>query len=100
MIGLPHTVRIFLHTAAVNLRKSFDGLSGLVSQAFPEEDLLSGHLFLFLNGRRDRIKMLHWDADGLVIWYKKLVPDCTRLSSFTRNRGDTHNLAGRPLAAG
>lgn len=72
MIGLPHTVRIFLHTDAVDLRKSFDGLSGLVSQAFPEEDLLSGHLFLFLNGRRDRIKMLHWDADGLVIWYKRL----------------------------
>ena len=72
MIGLPHTVRIFLHTAAVDLRKSFDGLSGIVSQAFPEQDLLSGHLFLFLNGRRDRIKMLHWDADGLVIWYKRL----------------------------
>jgi transposase len=65
-------VRIFLHTGAVDLRKSFDGLSGLVSQAFPQEDLLSGHLFLFLNGRRDRIKMLHWDADGLVIWYKRL----------------------------
>jgi transposase len=72
VIGLPHTVRIFLHTGAVDLRKSFDGLSGLVSQAFPEEDLLSGHLFLFLNSRRDRIKMLHWDADGLVIWYKRL----------------------------
>ncbi|MBV8917705.1 IS66 family insertion sequence element accessory protein TnpB [Bradyrhizobium sp.] len=72
MLNFPHTVRIFLHTEAVDLRKSFDGLSGLVSQAFPEEDLLSGHLFLFLNGRRDRIKMLHWDADGLVIWYKRL----------------------------
>lgn len=72
MLSLPHTVRIFLHTGAVDLRKSFDGLSGLVSQAFPEHDLLSGHLFLFLNGRRDRIKMLHWDADGLVIWYKRL----------------------------
>ena len=72
MIGFPHTVRIFLHTGTVDLRKSFDGLSGIVSQAFPEQDLLSGHLFLFLNGRRDRIKMLHWDADGLVIWYKRL----------------------------
>ena len=72
MLSFPHTVRIVLHTDAVDLRKSFDGLSGLVSQAFPEQDLLSGHLFLFLNGRRDRIKMLHWDADGLVIWYKRL----------------------------
>lgn len=72
MLSFPHTVRIFLHTGAVDLRKGFEGLSGLVSQAFPEEDLPSGHLFLFLNRRRDRIKMLHWDADGLVIWYKRL----------------------------
>lgn len=72
MLTVPHTVRIFLHADAVDLRKGFDGLAGLVSQAFPHEDLLSGHLFLFLNGRRDRIKILHWDADGLVIWYKRL----------------------------
>jgi len=72
MLSFPQTVRIFLHADAVDLRKGFDGLSGLVSQAFPEQDLLSGHLFLFLNGRRDRIKMLYWDADGLVIWYKRL----------------------------
>ena len=72
MLTFPQAVRIFLHVEAVDLRKSFDGLSGLVSQAFPKEDLLSGHLFLFLNKRRDRIKILHWDADGLVIWYKRL----------------------------
>ena len=72
MLTLPQTVRIFLHVQSMDLRKSFDGLSGLVSQAFPREDLLSGHLFLFLNRRRDRIKILHWDADGLVIWYKRL----------------------------
>ncbi len=72
MLNFPQAVRIFLHVGAVDLRKSFDGLSGLVSQAFPEQELLSGHLFLFLNRRRDRIKILHWDADGLVIWYKRL----------------------------
>jgi transposase len=72
MLTFPQAVRIFLHVRAVDLRKSFDGLSGLVSQAFPEQELLSGHLFLFLNKRRDRIKILHWDADGLVIWYKRL----------------------------
>ena len=72
MLTVPHTVRVFLHAEAVDLRKSFDGLSGLVTQAFPEENLLSGHLFLFLNKRRDRIKIMYWDADGLVIWYKRL----------------------------
>jgi transposase len=72
VLTVPHTVRVFLHAEAVDLRKSFDGLSGLVTQAFPEENLLSGHLFLFVNKRRDRIKILYWDADGLVIWYKRL----------------------------
>jgi transposase len=87
MLSVPHTVRIFLHTEAVDLRKSFDGLSGLVSQAFPKEDLLSGHLFLFLNRRRDRIKILHWDADGLVIWYKRLEAGSFEIPGTTETGG-------------
>ncbi|SIN83607.1 IS66 Orf2 like protein [Singulisphaera sp. GP187] len=72
MLSVPHTVRILLHADSVDLRKSFDGLSGIVSQAFPQEELLSGHLFLFLNRRRDRIKILYWNVDGLAIWYYRL----------------------------
>lgn len=72
MLTFPRSVRIYLHAGAVDLRKSFDGLSGLVAQAFPNEDLLSGHLFLFLNKRRDRIKILYFERDGLVVWYKRL----------------------------
>lgn len=67
----PAAVRVFLCTRPTDMRQSFDGLVGMVHQ-FLGQDPLSGHLFLFLNGRRDRIKMLHWDADGLVIWYKRL----------------------------
>lgn len=87
MLSVPHTVRILLHSEAVDLRKSFDGLSGLVSQAFPKEDLLSGHLFLFLNKRRDRIKILHWDADGLVIWYKRLEAGSFEIPGTTETGG-------------
>jgi transposase len=87
MLTFPHAVRIFLHTEAVDLRKSFDGLSGLVSQAFPDEDLLSGHLFLFLNRRRDRIKILHWDADGLAIWYKRLEAGSFEIPGTTATGG-------------
>ncbi len=71
MIMLSCAVRAFLCTRAVDLRKSFDGLSGLVQECFDQE-LLTGHLFLFLNRRRDRIKILYFDRDGLAIWYKRL----------------------------
>jgi transposase len=71
MILLPSAVRIFLCTRPTDLRKSFDGLSGLVQECFGQ-DLLTGHLFLFLNRRRDRIKILYFDRDGLAIWYKRL----------------------------
>jgi len=65
------TARIYLHGKAVDMRKSFEGLGGLVEAAFPGE-LLTGSVFVFINGRRDKIKLLHWDVDGFVIWYKRL----------------------------
>ena len=68
---LSAAVRVFLCTRSTDMRKSFDGLSGLVQECFAQ-DLLTGHLFLFLNRRRDRIKILFFDRDGLVIWYKRL----------------------------
>lgn len=71
MMSLPAHTRVSLCTAAVDLRKSFDGLCGLVESVF-QENVLDGHLFLFLNKRRDRIKALWWDRDGLVIFYKRL----------------------------
>ena len=68
---LSAAVRVFLCTRPTDLRKGFDGLSGLVQECF-SQDVLTGHLFLFLNRRRDRIKVLYFDRDGLVIWYKRL----------------------------
>jgi transposase len=53
------------------MRKSFEGLSTLVDAAFPGK-LLTGALFLFLNRRRNLIKILVWDGDGFAIWYKRL----------------------------
>jgi transposase len=71
MINLPHPVRVFLHTGPTDLRKGFDALAGLVTTAF-SQDPTCGHLFLFVNRRRDRLKILYWDRDGLAIWYKRL----------------------------
>lgn len=75
MLNLPTQARVFLCTAPVDLRKSFDGLSGLVESVF-QGNVLDGHLFLFVNKRRDRIKALWWDRDGLIIWYKRLEAGC------------------------
>jgi len=54
-----------------DMRKSFDGLSGIIRGTFGE-DPSDGSLFLFVNKRRDRIKALWWDGDGYVLWYKRL----------------------------
>lgn len=71
MLNLTANVQIYLCTAPTDMRKSFDGLSALVASAM-NKDVLSGHLFLFLNRRRDRIKLMWWDRDGLAIWMKRL----------------------------
>jgi transposase len=85
MISLPHSVRVFLHAPATDLRKGFDALSGLVTTAF-SQDPTSGHLFLFVNRRRDRLKILYWDRDGLAIWYKRLeTPGTFQLPAVPRH---------------
>ena len=71
MLTIPGNARLFLCQQPVNMRKSFEGLSSIVEQLFPGE-LLSGALFIFLNKRKDQIKVLFWDKDGLVIWFKRL----------------------------
>ena len=68
---LPAAVRVFLCTEPTDMRKGFDGLMGMARE-YLGQDPLSGHLFLFLNRRRDRVKILFWERDGLVIWYKRL----------------------------
>ena len=71
MIAIHSNVRIFVATVATDMRKGFDGLQGIVIGVL-EQDPMSGHLFLFLNRRRDKLKVLYWDGDGLAIWYRRL----------------------------
>lgn len=71
MLSLPVSVRIFVFTGVTDMRKSFDGLASLVDQQIGQ-NAESGHLFLFFNRRRDRVKILFWQGDGLVLWYKRL----------------------------
>jgi transposase len=99
MIMLPAAVRIFLCSRPTDMRKSFDGLTGLVQECFGQ-DPLTGHLFLFVNRRRDRIKILYFDRDGLALWYKKFESDYPHPHVFTELGRPTDNRIGRPDAAG
>ena len=71
MLSIAAGTRIFLASGPTDMRKGFNGLQGLVSGVL-QQDPLSGHLFLFINRRGDKLKILYWDGDGLAIWYKRL----------------------------
>lgn len=71
MIPVGPATRIFLAAGATDLRQSFEGLSDLVRHRF-QEDPLSGHLFVFANRHRTRLKVLYWDGSGLWCCAKRL----------------------------
>jgi len=71
VFNLSPSVRIFVCTKPVDMRRSFDGLFGLV-QTLVHQDPFSGSLFLFRSRRGDFIKILWWDLDGFAIFAKRL----------------------------
>jgi transposase len=71
MIALTAATRVFVCLDPVDLRKSFSGLLGVVQNTL-REDPLSGHVFMFTNSRRSRIKLLFWDGSGLWCATKRL----------------------------
>ena len=71
MLALSANARVFLAIEPTDMRKGFDGLFALVENTI-KQDPFSGHLFVFRNRRRDRLKIMWWDRDGLALWYKRL----------------------------
>ena len=71
MVSFSSTLRYFLYRPAADLRKGFDGLSGLVRSAMGS-DPLSGDVFIFINRRRNQMKLLVWDRSGFVLFHKRL----------------------------
>src|SRR5437868_11825932 len=71
MIHLPASVRVYLCLSPCDMRKSFDSLHALVRDHL-ELDAYAGHLVVFASQRRDRVKILYWDRDGLALWSKRL----------------------------
>jgi len=71
MLSIPPTIPIFLYSPPTDMRKGFDGLSGIVRSELGA-DPLNGSFFLFVNRRRDRLKILHFDGTGYWLYYKLL----------------------------
>ena len=71
MLSLPSTTKIFLHTGITDMRKGFSGLSGIVRGQF-EADPTDGSLFIFINRRRNRMKLLHFSDGGFWLYYRLL----------------------------
>ncbi len=71
MFGFEEASKVFMYSQPTDMRKVFDGLYGLVLSEM-ELDPQLGYLFVFLNKPRTVIKILHWNRDGLALFYKRL----------------------------
>jgi len=91
MLALAPTARIYLYRIPCDMRKSFDGLCGLVRSDM-DADPLSGSFFIFLNRRRNLLKCLYWDRDGFALWYKRLEKGCFRLPDRCASDGRIDRL--------
>lgn len=78
------SMRIYLCSTPTDMRKSFDGLHSLVREVF-QCDPVDGHLFLFVNRRSDRVKILWWDRDGLAYFYKRLESGTYQLPAVAKD---------------
>src|ERR1035438_4071493 len=71
MLHLSASVQYYLFTDITDMRKGFDSLCGIVTSQM-KLDALSGAIFIFINRRRNQVKLLHWEGDGLSLYHKRL----------------------------
>ena len=71
MLKLRTGTKIYISTELINMRKSIDGISMLV-QDLLDQHPQSGHLFIFFNKAKDKVKVLWWDTNGFILHYKRL----------------------------
>lgn len=93
MFGLSLATRIYIGLDAVDMRKNFDGLFGLVRDHLGQ-DPMSGHVFLFSNRARTRVKALVWDGSGLWVCAKRLERGCFHWPEAAE--GDSKTVVMRP----
>ena len=80
MLTLGTRARIYVAAEAIDLRKGFDTLAA-ATRSIIREDPLSGHWFVFVNRRRNRLKVLVWEPSGYLMLYKRLERGCFQLAT-------------------
>jgi transposase len=81
MLGLGHQHRYYLYRGAADMRKGFDGLSGLVRNEMGR-DPLDGDIYIFVNQRRNMVRLLRWDSNGYALYSKRLEQGSYELPQF------------------
>lgn len=92
MLSLSPGIRYFLYRHPTDIRKSFDGLSGIIQNELAQNPL-GGDVFIFLNKRRTHIKLLHFEGDGYALYYKRLEKGTFELPGFKGDKGDAISAA-------
>ena len=72
MFALTSELRFHIHTRPVDMRKSFNGLSGIVLGQYKKDPVNSEDVYVFINRDRNKVKILHWESGGFILYYKRL----------------------------
>lgn len=94
---IPPTVRIFVYTEPVDMRRGFDGLALIAREALAQ-DPRSGAVFIFANRRTDRLKALWWDRNGYCLLYKRAHRAVFELPSASEENSVSVRIDGKALA--
>lgn len=86
MFTLSSTSNFHLYSKPTDMRKSFDGLSGIIQNTL-ERSPLNGDVFIFINRRRDKIKLLHWQGVSFTLYYKRLEEGTFEVPTYDSEAG-------------
>ncbi len=86
MLGLGTEHTYYYYLSPVDMRKGFDGLSGLVSEHL-EKEQGKKIVYAFINKKKDKLKLLHWQAGGFVLYYKRLEKGIFELPKYDIEEG-------------
>jgi transposase len=95
MLHLSSSCNYYLYTGHADMRKSFDGLCGIIKSQLLL-DALGGSIFIFMNRRRTQVKLLLWEGDGFSIYYKRLEKGTYELPAISSS-SSTLQLDARQL---